>query len=143
MKQYYQTGTLVLLLSLCLASCQDNKKDYPTKYVGFERSSDNYYYDKNNTEETIELKIIAADKEKSNRVVKITATSITIPGEGAFYQLIESQVTIQAGHKSATARIKIFPNRVIKRSLLRVVCTPQWKDEEAKESQISLRMLPK
>lgn len=140
MKKYYQTAMASLLLSLCLASCGDNnKKDYPASYVGFEHPIQDFKYDKAKEEEVLEVKIIAVDKEKKDRIMKLSGTSMQLPGESACFKLTESQVTIKADKKSVTTQIKIFPKRILKNTYLRLTCTPQWEDKEAKQSQLSIR----
>lgn len=144
MKKYYQTAVASLLLSLCLASCNDNnKRDYPSNYVGFEHPTQKYRYDKVNQEETLEVKIIAVNKDKQDRIVKLSGKSIELPGEPSCFKLTETQVTIKADKKSATTKIKIFPKHVIRSSYLHLTCTPQWKDEEAKQSQLSIQFILK
>lgn len=142
MKKFYQTATASLLLSLCLASC-NNDSDYPAGYVGFEHSSQEYPYNKSTQEEILEIKIIAVDKEKKDRTVKLSANSIEIPGEPSCYQLTEKQVTIKADQKSVTTRIKIFPQYILKNATLRLTCTPQWKDNDPKQSRLIIQFTPK
>lgn len=147
MKKYDRPMIAALLLSLCLihlSACQDSKKnDYPANYVGFERSKLEHRYNKENQEETLEVKIIAIEKEKTDRIVKLSGASMEVPGEAPFFKLTETQVTIQADKKSVTTRIKVFPQRVIKNTSIRLTCTPQWKAEDAKQSQLNIRLLPK
>lgn len=142
MKKYYQAATASLLLSLCLASCNDDN-DYPANYVGFEHNSQEYHYDKNIREDVLEVKIIAADKEKKDRVVKLSASTIEVPGEPSCFQLTEKQVTIKADQKSATTRIKIFPNRILRNSVLRLTTSPQWKENDPKQSVLIIQFTPK
>lgn len=142
MKKNYLTATASLLLSLCLASCND-EKDFPANYVGFEHNSQEYHYDKNGLEDVLEVKIIAVDKEKKDRILKLSGSSIEIPGEPSCFQLTEKQVTIKADQKSATTRIKIFPSHILKNSVLRLVCTPQWKENDPKQSLLIIRFTPK
>lgn len=147
MKKYDRPTIATLLLSLCLmflSACQDSKKnDYPANYVGFEELKLEHRYNTENQEEILEVKIIAIEKEKTDRIVKLSGTGVTIPGLTPYFQLTETQVTIKADKKSATTRIKIFPNHVIKNANIRLTCTPQWKAEDAKQSQLSIRLLPK
>lgn len=142
MKKNYLTATASLLLSLCLASCND-EKDYPANYVGFENNSQEYRYDKSIPEDILEVKIIAVDKEKTDRIVRLSGNSVTVPGEPPCFQLMESQVTIKADQKSATTRIKIFPNRILKNSFLRLACTPQWTENDPKQSLLVIKFTPK
>ena len=53
MKRFYSQAAMTLLASLLLLACDNKKKDYPTNYVGFERSTQTYYYDPANQEETL------------------------------------------------------------------------------------------
>lgn len=142
MKKNYLTATASLLLSLCLASCNDDK-DYPANYVGFEHNSQEYHYDKSIREGVLEVKIIAVDKEKKDRIVRLSGSSTEIPGEPSCFQLTEKQVTIKADQKSATTRIKIFPNRILRNSALRLTCTPQWKENDPKQSLLIIKFTPK
>ena len=44
MKRFYSQAAMTLLASLLLLACDNKKKDYPTDYVGFEHSTQTYYY---------------------------------------------------------------------------------------------------
>lgn len=142
MNKFYQTSTACLLLSLCLVSC-NNDSDYPANYVGFEHSSQEYHYNKGEREEVLEIKIIAVDKEKKDRTVKLSGSSLEIPGEPSCYQLTEKQVTIKADQKSVTTRIKIYPQYILKNATLRLTCTPQWEENDPKQSRLIIQFTPK
>lgn len=142
MKRSYQTIIAALLLIFCLSACNDtDKNNYPVNYVGFERTVQEYHYNKEKQEQTLEVKIIAVEKEKADRVVKLTAAGIDLPDRPSYFKLTESQVVIKANQKSATIQIIIYPKYAIKNSFIRLTCTPQWKAENAKESQFAIRLL--
>ncbi len=126
---------------LLVASCGGSNNNYPEGYVGLDKKGLTHHYNVNNEEETITLKIVAAEKTKSDRVVKLSASSITIPGEAPTFQLEGNTVTVKADTKEASTKIKIFPKRVIKHSYIQVTCVPQWKDAES--SQLVIRLEPK
>ena len=72
MKRFYSQAAMTLLASLLLLACDNKKKDYPTDYVGFEHSTQTYYYDPANQEETLEVKVIAVDKKKEDRELVVS-----------------------------------------------------------------------
>ncbi len=130
--------TALLLTTVLLTSCNDTKDNYPENYVGFEKGAITHYYDSKNQEESIEIKIIAVDKENTDRVVKLSATSADIPGKETPFRLVDKQLVIKADKKSVSTQIIIDPKQTIRHSFIQVTCTPQWKD--AKISQLVVRL---
>lgn len=141
MKQFYSQATGVLLASILLMACNDKNKNFPSDYVGFEHSSQSHYYDKNDSEETIEVKVIAVDKKKEDREIKLSLNRTNIPGVGAVCKLANDRLVIKAGKKEAKATIQLFPKKAITGEIIWVTCTPQWKGGQT--SKMSIRLVPK
>ena len=118
---------MTLLASLLLLACDNKKKDYPTDYVGFERSTQTYYYNPANQEETLEVKVIAVDKKKEDREVKLNIHQSNIPGIGTIYKLTNDRLTIKAGKKEAKTTIVLSPKKAIRGQVIQISCTPLWK----------------
>ena len=101
MKRFYFQTTVALLVSLLLLACDDKNKNYPTDYVGFEHSMQSHFYSKSDKEETIEVKVIAVDKKKEDREVKLSINRSAIPGIGVVCKLNNDRLIIKAGKKEA------------------------------------------
>ncbi|MEG0648119.1 MAG: hypothetical protein RR471_13260 [Bacteroides sp.] len=145
MEKFYQKTVMTLLIGSFLAACSSNKKnDYPADYVGFERAHQEYTYTKGVQEELFDIKIIAVEKSKEDRIVKISSGKTTTPGgEFVFMELTEEKVVIKAGKKSATTRIRFFPKHIFKGTFVQLTCTPQWKDKNAQPSKLNIQLIPK
>lgn len=145
MEKFYQKVVMTLVILSFLAACKSNKKnDYPTDYVGFERVHQEYAYNKAMQEETLDIKIIAIEKSKEDRIIKLSSSATTTPGrESVFVKLTEEQVIIKAGKKSVTTQIKLYPKHIIKGTFVHLISTPQWKDKNAQPSKLSIRLIPK
>lgn len=141
MKRFYFQTTVALLASLLLLACDDKNKNYPTDYVGFEHSMQSHFYSKSDKEETIEVKVIAVDKKKEDREVKLSINRSAIPGIGVVYKLNNDRLIIKAGKKEAKATITLFPGKAIKGEIIQIVCTPLW--EGGQTSKISIELIPK
>lgn len=141
MKRFYFQATGVLLAGFLLMACSDKKKNYPTDYVGFEHRTQSHFYDKANKEETIEVKVIAIEKKKEDREIKLNLNRSNIPGIGVVCKLDNHRLIIKAGKKEAKATITLFPQKVIKGEIIQVTCTPQWKDGQA--SRLFIELKPK
>lgn len=141
MKRFYFQVTGVLLAGFLLMACNDKKKDYPTDYVGFEHGMQSYFYDKANKEESIEVKVIAIEKKKEDREIKLSLNRSNIPGIGTLYKLTNDRLIIKAGKKEARTTVTIYPQKIIKGTIIQLVCTPQWKDGQA--SRLSIELKPK
>ena len=141
MKRFYSQAAMTLLASLLLLACDNKKKDYPTDYVGFERSTQTYYYNPANQEETLEVKVIAVDKKKEDREVKLSINRSAIPGIGVVCKLNNDRLIIKAGKKEAKATITLFPGKAIKGEIIQIVCTPLW--EGGQTSKMSIELIPK
>jgi hypothetical protein len=140
MKRFYFQTTVALLVSLLLA-CDDKNKNYPTDYVGFEHSMQSHFYSKSDKEETIEVKVIAVDKKKEDREVKLSINRSAIPGIGVVCKLNNDRLIIKAGKKEAKATITLFPGKAIKGEIIQIVCTPLW--EGGQTSKMSIELIPK
>ena len=141
MKQFYFQTTVALLVSLLLLACDDKNKNYPTDYVGFEHSMQSHFYSKSDKEETIEVKVIAVDKKKEDREVKLSINRAAIPGIGVVCKLNNDRLIIKAGKKEAKATITLFPGKAIKGEIIQIVCTPLW--EGGQTSKMSIELIPK
>ena len=141
MKRFYFQTTVALLVSLLLLACDDKNKNYPTDYVGFEHSMQSHFYSKSDKEETIEVKVIAVDKKKDDREVKLSINRSAIPGIGVVCKLNNDRLIIKAGKKEAKATITLFPGKAIKGEIIQIVCTPLW--EGGQTSKMSIELIPK
>ena len=141
MKRFYFQTTVALLVSLLLLACDDKNKNYPTDYVGFEHSMQSHFYSKSDKEETIEVKVIAVDKKKEDREVKLSINRSAIPGIGVVCKLNNERLIIKAGKKEAKATITLFPGKAIKGEIIQIVCTPLW--EGGQTSKMSIELIPK
>lgn len=141
MKRFYFQTTVVLLASLLLLACDDKNKNYPTDYVGFEHSMQSHFYSKSDKEETIEVKVIAVDKKKEDREVKLSINRSAIPGIGMVCKLNNDRLIIKAGKKEVKATITLFPGKAIKGEIVQIVCTPLW--EGGQTSKMSIELIPK
>ena len=141
MKRFYFQTTVALLVSLLLLACDDKHKNYPTDYVGFEHSMQSHFYSKSDKEETIEVKVIAVDKKKEDREVKLSINRSAIPGIGVVCKLNNDRLIIKAGKKEAKATITLFPGKAIKGEIIQIVCTPLW--EGGQTSKMSIELIPK
>jgi len=139
MKRFYFQTTVALLVSLLLLACDD--KNNPTDYVGFEHSMQSHFYSKSDKEETIEVKVIAVDKKKEDREVKLSINRSAIPGIGVVCKLNNDRLIIKAGKKEAKATITLFPGKAIKGEIIQIVCTPLW--EGGQTSKMSIELIPK
>lgn len=141
MKRFYFQTTVALLVSLLLLACDDKNKNYPTDYVGFEHSMQSHFYSKSDKEETIEVKVIAVDKKKEDREVKLSINRSAIPGIGVVCKLNNDRLIIKARKKEAKATITLFPGKAIKGEIIQIVCTPLW--EGGQTSKMSIELIPK
>ncbi|WP_221658977.1 hypothetical protein [Bacteroides salyersiae] len=141
MKRFYFQTTVALLASLLLLACDDKNKNYPTDYVGFEHSMQSHFYSKSDKEETIEVKVIAVDKKKEDREVKLSINRSAIPGIGMVCKLNNDRLIIKAGKKEGKATITLFPGKAIKGEIIQIVCTPLW--EGGQTSKMSIELIPK
>ena len=141
MKRFYFQTTVALLVSLLLLACDDKNKNYPTDYVGFEHSMQSHFYSKSDKEETIEVKVIAVDKKKEDREVKLSINRSAIPGIGVVCKLNNDRLIIKAGKKEAKATITLFPGKANKGEIIQIVCTPLW--EGGQTSKMSIELIPK
>lgn len=140
MRKFNQKAAMILFIGMGIASCNNNN-DYPKDYVGFERTQQTHSYDAAKETEDVEIKIIAADKKDEDRVFKLEAGKQGIPGQQPVFKLMDSKITIKAGKKSASTTLTIYPKRLSKREFIRLVCTPQWKGENATATQLSIQFI--
>ena len=97
MKRFCKQMAGVAGLLFILAACSNNSSSYPEEYVGFEKATKNYSFDKNKDTEEFDVKIIAAEKKNEDREV---LKSLAVLAENAlaclFNILVECQTLIFA-----------------------------------------------
>ncbi|MDE5677353.1 MAG: hypothetical protein K2G02_08905 [Phocaeicola sp.] len=122
---------------LLLTSSCSNQDYYPAEYVGFEQTSLEHFFDTKNEEETITLKIIAGEKQHTDRRLTIRSSA----NSNAF-RIQEIHPVIPKGKKSVKTNLILFPKKMNGTlRALRLVCIPEGKD--AKVSEISIRLQKK
>ncbi|MBC8593356.1 hypothetical protein H8744_08880 [Oscillospiraceae bacterium N12] len=139
MKRFYSPAAGILLAGLLFIACDSEKDKYPKDYVGFKHSTETHVYDKNASEETMTVKIMAVKKKDEDREIKLSINKSPIL-EDAF-KLTETKMIIKAGKKEASTTIKIYPRNVVSGMFIRLTCTPQWKGGE--KSQLAIQLTPK
>lgn len=139
MKQLCKQMAGAIGILLTIAACGESKSNYPEEYIGFDKTTINYSFDKNNETEEFDVKIVAAEKSNEDREVLING--ITMPGHNTVYRLENKTIVIPAKKKSAKLRVTIYPKRIQKFEEFRIVCTP--RNKEAKKTQITVRLTPK
>ena len=142
MPMVYALAFTALVLSLSVVDTIQNKQ--------VSKADDNYTYVNNSIissnvpvvkEETIEVKVIAVDKKKEDREVKLSINRSAIPGIGVVCKLNNDRLIIKAGKKEAKATITLFPGKAIKGEIIQIVCTPLW--EGGQTSKMSIELIPK
>lgn len=136
-----QSKRFFLMMSLCLVaiSCGSSNDNYPQNYVGFKRSLLEMSVGNMRTEVEAEIQIIAVKKADHDRTLVLTPPA-PFHGQVPFFELSDERVTIQAGEKSASVTIKVFPKQMIlKTQNIAVTCTPQWKGGEISRLTIKLK----
>ena len=139
MKQLCKQMAGAVGILLILAACGNDNSNYPQEYVGFDKATKNYSFDREKDMEEFDVKIIAAEKKNEDREVLING--VGMPGQGTVFSIEDKKVIIPAKKKSANLRVKIFPKRIKGKAEFRIVCTPQ--DKEAKKTQITVHLEPK
>ena len=128
-----RTNTRLVLpffYALLISACSNND-NYPKEYIGFEKQFISHTYDTKNEEETLTLKIIAAEKQDTDR--KLTISSSTSQN---------AHPVILKGKKSVKIDIILYPKQIKSvQRIIRLICTPDGKD--AKISEISIRLQKK
>lgn len=120
------------------ASCGDNNSNYPQKYIGFDKTTKDYTFDKSKDVEEFDVKIIAMEKQDEDREVIING--ITMPGKEAVFSITDRKIVIPAKKKSANVRVRIYPKKIKNKTNFRIVCIPQ--DKEAKKTEIRINLNP-
>lgn len=131
----------ILTMTLALTSCEGNDNSFPKKYVGFEKSERDIAYKESDEQVEIQVKIIAVDKSKEDRVVLIESSQIPQNTIKQFFRIKENRITIPAGKKSATATIIVYPKKLSILQKFQLICRPQIPGAEA--SRISIRLVKK
>ena len=121
---------------LSLSACSNDKADYPSEYVGFEKIRATYTFDKATEEQDISIKIIAAEKKDKDR--EVTLAGKWRPGEQPAFRLLDTKVIIPAKKKAANARIRFFPKLMKQKTEIRIICSPN--DKDVKQTQITLKL---
>lgn len=127
---------LPFFYALLISACSNNE-NYPKEYIGFEKQSISHTYDIRNEEETLTLKIIAGEKQDTDR--KLT---ISIPTSSNSFKIQNLHPVIPEGKKSVKIDITLYPKRINNmQRVLQLFCTPDGKD--TKVSEISIRLQKK
>lgn len=142
MKRLLAPAILVILtLALALTSCDGSNNSYPEKYIGFEKSECDLAYRENDEQVEMQVKIIAVDKSKEDRVVLIESPQSSQSTIKHFFRIKESRITIPAGKKSAKATITVYPKNLSILRKLQLICRPQTPGAEA--SKLIIRLVKK
>lgn len=129
---------VLLLLCMSLFSCNNDNDDFPKDYVGFKNLTQTVELEKGKEEMNMEIKLIAMEKSKKDRVLLLNASAMS--GHEPIIKLTESKVIIKAGKKSVTTTIKILPGHlVLKKQNVILTCTPQWKEGKSSKMTILLK----
>ena len=64
MKQLCKKMAGAAAILFILAACSENNSNYPEEYVGFDKTTKNYSFDRSKDVEEFDIKIIAAEKKK-------------------------------------------------------------------------------
>lgn len=130
---------LVMTFCLLTISCGNSNDNYPQDYVGFKYALRKILIGCNQTEFETEFKIIAAQKTDYTRTVVLTTPGSSL-GEVSALQLLEKEVTLKAGEKTASIKVKIFPKRMIAaKQNIQISCIPQWKEGEISKLSVQLK----
>lgn len=128
--------SITIFYALLISACSNND-NYPKEYIGFEKQFISHTYDTKNEEETLTLKIIAAEKQDTDR--KLTISSSTSNNS---FHIQNAHPVILKGKKSVKIDIILYPKQIKSvQRIIRLICTPDGKD--AKISEISIRLQKK
>lgn len=128
-------------MALTFASCNDSHSEYPDKYVGFATSAQDFAYRKDSPGEEFQVKIIAVDKSKEDRVVYISTPQKPQNGESSFFKIKENKITIKEGKKSAKVTIILYPQKIKISNYIQLTCRPE--DKKTEPSNTTIRLLKK
>lgn len=131
----------ILTMTFALTSCEGNDNSFPKKYVGFEKSERNLAYKESDEQVEIQVKIIAVDKSKEDRVILIESPQSPQNTIKHFFRIKESRITIPAGKKSVTATIIVYPKKLSIVRKFQLICRPQTPDAEV--SRLIIRLVKK
>ena len=109
MKQLCKQMAGAAAILFILAACSENNSNYPEEYVGFDKTTKNYSFDRSKDVEEFDIKIIAAEKKKEDREVLINGVSM--PGQTVVFSIEDKKVIIPAKKKSANLHVKIYPKK--------------------------------
>ena len=109
MKQLCKQMAGAVAILFILAACSENNSNYPEEYVGFDKTTKNYSFDRSKDVEEFDIKIIAAEKKKEDREVLINGVSM--PGQTVVFSIEDKKVIIPAKKKSANLRVsyRLYP----------------------------------
>ena len=85
MKQLCKKMAGAAAILFILAACSENNSNYPEEYVGFDKTTKNYSFDRSKDVEEFDIKIIAAEKKKEDREVLINGVSM--PGQTVVFSI--------------------------------------------------------
>ena len=97
MKQLCKKMAGAAAILFILAACSENNSNYPEEYVGFDKTTKNYSFDRSKDVEEFDIKIIAAEKKKEDREVLINGVSM--PGQTVVFSIEDKKVIIPAKKK--------------------------------------------
>ncbi len=132
---------VILTLAIAFTSCDNNSNSLPKEYVGFEKSECDLAYKENDEQVEMQVKIIAVDKSKEDRVVLIESPQSSQSTIKHFLRIKENRITIPAGKKSAKATITVYPKNLSILRKLQLICRPQTPGAEA--SKLIIRLVKK
>ncbi|MDR1003601.1 MAG: hypothetical protein LBL97_01115 [Prevotellaceae bacterium] len=130
----YCTGIFCLLMALTSCSSSNN---YPSDYVGFEKSEISRTLNKDKATEEFSVKIIAAEKSDKDREVIVTVMN---PPNKVLLTAEKSVVVIPAKKTSAMITLKAYPPRIDegKKPNVRVNC--KLKESTKSGSQLTIHL---
>lgn len=142
MKKLLVPASLALFtLALTFASCNDTNSQYPDKYVGFASNAQDFTYRKDSPSEEFQVKIIAVDKAKEDRVVYIETPQTSPNGGNSFFKIKENKITITEGKKSAKVTVILYPKKIGISNYIQLTCRPA--DKKAEATHTTIRLLKK
>lgn len=134
MKKLLTPASLALLtMTLAFTSCEGTNNSFPKEYVGFESSTQDFGYKGTDNQKEVQVKIIATEKTKEDRIILIEAPQSSSNGVDNFFYVKESKITMKAGSKSVKATIVLHPQKIGITRYIQLICKPQvFKAETTK-----------
>lgn len=124
---------LPFFYAVLMGACTSND-NYPKDYIGFEQQRTGHTYDVGHEEETISLKIVAGDKQDTDRKLTVTSNQ-----QVNSFLIKDAHPIMQKGKKSVKVDIIIYPKRINwQQHVIHLICTPDGKDAKVSETFIRL-----